>query len=82
MDAKKSAEASITSIANLKELNPHAIQQKNKNASNPKIMLPAKRYYYLLINSYYPWVKSSWIYYGILAKSGEIKIPFLKFKQR
>ena len=47
MDAKKSAEASITSIANLKELNPHAIQQKNKNASNPKIMLPAKRYYYL-----------------------------------
>ena len=31
-----------------------AYLQKNKNASNPKIMLPAKRYYYLLINSYYP----------------------------
>jgi len=51
VQARKSADASITSIANLNELNPHAMQQKNKIAKNPNTKLAIKRYFYLLINS-------------------------------
>jgi len=45
---RKSAEASITSIAILSELNPQQMAQANKNETIPKAIPPQRRYDCLL----------------------------------
>ena len=45
VDARKSAEASITSIANLSDLNPTQIKMRNTRAIIAKIMTPARAYF-------------------------------------
>lgn len=40
--ARKSAEASMTSIANLSDLNPQKMQQRNNKAITPTMIDPTK----------------------------------------
>jgi len=42
---KKSAEASITSIASFNDLNPIMIQHRNINAASEKKIIPTKSHY-------------------------------------
>jgi len=43
--ARKSAEASITSIASLSDLNPTMMQHKKIAAASEKTIIPIKRYF-------------------------------------
>lgn len=43
--AKKSAEASMTSIASFKDLNPQQMHVKKSKARIPRIITPARQYF-------------------------------------
>ena len=51
--ARKSAEASITSMASLSDLYPQQMQQKKAEAKMPTMIVPIKRYFYELSNASY-----------------------------
>lgn len=52
MQAKKSAEASITSIAIFKDLNPQITQNKNATDSTATTIIPASQYYEVCIRAF------------------------------